>query len=136
MKVGIALLTLHKKMGKAGTDWVYVGTCVCVVCTYEMGCERLKCMLSLTCMAYAQSAAIVVQKYFGIDMYVYAFIFCSERPPRAPPPPLIVQKPYMILTANTFTIPYDRCTQHIHLYQHKPNLYLLCFDNLIVFKSA
>ena len=32
-------------------------------------------------MAYAQWVAIVVQKYFGIDMYVYAFIFFSESPP-------------------------------------------------------
>ena len=70
------MLTRKHKIvkSKAGTDWVYVGTCVCAVCTYQMGFEWLKCLLSLTCMAYAQSAAIVVQKYFGIDMYVYAFI--------------------------------------------------------------
>ena len=54
---------------------------VCAVCTYQMGFEWLKCLLSLTSMAYAQSAAIVVQKYFGIDMYVYAFNFYSESPP-------------------------------------------------------
>ena len=32
--------------------------------------------------------------------------------------PLIVQK-------STFTIPYNRCTQHMNMYE--PNLYLLCF---------
>ena len=51
---------------------------VYVLCAPRL--EWLKCLLSFTCMAYAQSARIVVQKYFGIDMYVYAFIFCSESP--------------------------------------------------------